>query len=664
MEFLKGFYDFEAAKNGKVTGRCKYCSGKYTDTVGSSGNFHKHLKRRHKKEYMQSRACEPIVSEDEEQENMDYESTTYDAKINESIATNLIVGCNMPPSMLEHRGFRRFMNVMAHKWKPCSARYIKAQVIPCLHTTVKGKIQAMLNEIEHLSVTSDIWCDRRGKAFLGITGHFIDVDFKVHAVLLKFIRLKGRHTSENIRNVTKDILEELGISRKIYRIITDNASNMIKAYDFGIMVNDESDSENQSQPVPLSQPLSQSSESSKSYTEQNSIDEFDTESEWTFLDPIDDLADRSEGSEETNVRLSCFAHSLQLAIRDGLNKIPYLSKTFSKCKNLSKKSQKSSKVADLLEDVEKRINRSNKTRWSSEYLLIQSILRLGKKIVQDISNALGDDTLSFNNTDFSVLEEAVVVLEPFAEITSVCQSETAATVSMVLPAIVHILSHLKQMKSKVSLLKKLITQLEESINIRFAGIVKRLSLQPVLDNDPFNDPLYFVAALLDPKFKFRWLYLMEYTVSKESKIKHAMINLVLDQCERTRNQQVGQTSSQHLSLNSTENIAEPDINVKKRKLFQYEENERPVSSDKELTPTDELTAYLNDESRINSISFWKTRPPSLLVNVVKQVFSVQATSAPVERVFSQSGIVMSPKRTSMSDELFQSLVFLRVNQDI
>jgi len=607
---------------------------------------------------MQSRAREPIVSENEEPENMCSESTTYDAKINESIATNLIVGCNMPPSMLEQRGFRRFMNVVAHKWKPCSARYIKSQVIPCLYASVKGKVQALLNEIDQLSVTIDIWCDRRGKAFLGITGHFIDIDFKGHAVLLKFVRLKGPHTGENIRNVTKDILEELGISRKIYRVITDNASNMIKAYKFGITVNDQSDSEN------LSQPLSQSTESSESYTEHESNDESDTESEWTFLDAIDDLADRSNGSEETNVRLSCFAHSLQLAIRDGLNKIAYLSKTFAKCKTLSKKSHKSSKIADLLEDVEKRINRSNKTRWSSEYYLIQSILRLGKKTVQDIINALGDDTLSFNNTDFSVLEEAVDVLEPFAEITSVCQSETAATVSMVVPAIVHILSHLKQMKSKVSLLKNLVNQLEQSINSRFAGIVKRLSLQPVLDDDPFNDPLYFVASLLDPKFKFRWIYLMEYTPSNESKIKHAMINLVLDECEHSRNQQIGQTSSQHSSLSSTENIAEPGINVKKRKLFQYEENERPVPLDTEVTPADELTAYLNDDSRINSLSSWKTRPPSLLVNVVKQVFSVQATSAPVERVFSQSGIVMSPRRTSMRDELFESLVFLRVNQNI
>ena len=86
----------------------------------------------------------------------------------------------------------------------------------------------MLNEIYHLSVTVDIWCDRRRKAFFGVTDHFVDVDFQPHAVLLRFVRLKGKHTAENIRNVTKGILEELEISRQIYRVITDNASNMIK----------------------------------------------------------------------------------------------------------------------------------------------------------------------------------------------------------------------------------------------------------------------------------------------------------------------------------------------------------------------------------------------------------------------------------------------------
>jgi len=42
-------------------------------------------------------------------------------------------------------------------------------------------------------------------------------------------------------------------------------------------------------------------------------------------------------------------------------------------------------------------------------------------------------------------------------------------------------------------------------------------------------------------------------------------------------------------------------------------------------------------------------------------FSVPATSAPVERVFSQSGLIMKPHRAKMGDNLLESLVYLKCN---
>ena len=92
----------------------------------------------------------------------------------------------------------------------------------------------MLNEIDHLSVSVDIWRDRRRKAFFGVPSHLVDVDLKPHTIWLRFVRLKGKHIAQNIHNVTKDILHKQEISRKIHRIITDKASNMIKAYKFGL----------------------------------------------------------------------------------------------------------------------------------------------------------------------------------------------------------------------------------------------------------------------------------------------------------------------------------------------------------------------------------------------------------------------------------------------
>lgn len=124
-------------------------------------------------------------------------------------------------------------------------------------------------------------------------------------------------------------------------------------------------------------------------------------------DPENDMNEESVGLNETKPRLSCSFHSLQLAIRDGLENVPHLSKTLSKCEKLSRKSHKSTKAADLLDDVDKRLSRSNITRWNSEYLLVRSIIGLEKKTINDITNAIGNDSLSFNNTDSNVLEEVM-----------------------------------------------------------------------------------------------------------------------------------------------------------------------------------------------------------------------------------------------------------------
>jgi hypothetical protein len=92
---------------------------------------------------------------------------------------------------------------------------MKTNTIPTLVAFVRRKIDMMLNDIENLSITTEIWTDRRGKAFIVITGHFLDIDFKSQVVLLDFVRLKCRHTGENLRKITEDILEKLNITRKI-----------------------------------------------------------------------------------------------------------------------------------------------------------------------------------------------------------------------------------------------------------------------------------------------------------------------------------------------------------------------------------------------------------------------------------------------------------------
>jgi hypothetical protein len=105
-----------------------------------------------------------------------------------------------------------------------------------LYESLRKKINQILKEIQYLSSTIGAWSDRRAVACIIITGNFIDDGFKPQAMLLDFVRMKGKHTGENIRNLRTDIIEKLGVSEKVYRIITDNASNMMTAYRFGLIV--------------------------------------------------------------------------------------------------------------------------------------------------------------------------------------------------------------------------------------------------------------------------------------------------------------------------------------------------------------------------------------------------------------------------------------------
>jgi hypothetical protein len=98
------------------------------------------------------------------------------------------------------------------------------------------------------------------------------------------------------------------------------------------------------------------------------------------------------------------------------------------------------------------------------------------------------------------------------------------------------------MKTKTSSLGKLICQLNRSINVRFSGITKRLLMKPVNHDDPFQDPIYFIATVLDPKFRFRWLPLMGQSQSIQSKVKRTLLDLMLDECENNVDIQVDQSS--------------------------------------------------------------------------------------------------------------------------
>ena len=374
---------------------------------------------------------------------------------------------------------------------------------------------------------------------------------------------------------------------------------------------------------------------------------------------IDDL--QSVDDDSPIVRLSCFIHSIQLCVRDGLKDDLVMLKALNKCQILAKFSHKSSKAADLLEEMNKNITNMNVTRWNSEFLLVKSVLSIEKNDIESIIASM-NNPIQLTNNDRLILNEITSVLEPFHDISLSCQSENAVTASLVVPAIVHLLVHLQDIKPTVLFCKKFVEKLQSSIESRFSGIVKRLHQMAVLEDDPFNDPLYFMAAVLDPSFKFYWIRDLNLPINTENRLKQHIIQLILDEISKD-GQASSKQSSGIISLSSTALSSSSTSSFKKRKLFSYHDNDDAQDTNSLSTdPAVELDSYLSDPIKSKFSEYWQYSKMNFLKKLVLRIFSVQASSAPIERIFSSAGIIFSSRRRNMGEELFKDLVFLKANQ--
>ena len=75
-----------------------------------------------------------------------------------------------------------------------------------------------------------------------------------------------------------------------------------------------------------------------------------------------------------------------------------------------------------------------------------------------------------------------------------------------------------------------------------------------------------------------------------------------------------------------------------------------------------LTVSMSDPA-FDCLRFWNTKKNEFdtLHSLAMHVLSVPASSAPVERVFSQGGLIMKPHRARMSDQMLSNLIFLKCN---
>ena len=74
------------------------------------------------------------------------------------------------------------------------------------------------------SLTADLWTSNQNTGYMVITCHYIDEDWKVQKLIIKFSVVKTSHDGFNLYSVMLKVIRYYNIEGKLFSITLDNAS--------------------------------------------------------------------------------------------------------------------------------------------------------------------------------------------------------------------------------------------------------------------------------------------------------------------------------------------------------------------------------------------------------------------------------------------------------
>ena len=507
-----------------------------------------------------------------------------------------------PLSLVEHTSFIEYCDEMDPRYTLPSRKQLSNKILMEKKDTIHACMSGILANVSNVCVTVDIWSNRQMRSYLGVTGHYIE-EYTVRSVMLACKRFKGRHTADNIAAQYAEITTFFGIQDKVTHINTDNASNMVKAFrlpGFEATVQvDDADSDEEAD------------------TDSDDYDSDDSEDSGDGADLFDLLPESQHDP--------CFAHTLQLVVKDGMKEATYLRKVISKASTIVAHVRKSTHATDILEG-EIRVQAANATRWNSEVKMIRSVLRIPVDKLDSL------DTTKLTPHERSTLGDMMSVLTPFEEATDHAQIQNTAAAGHVIPSIRGLRSTLSGMSKKYN--GKLVVGLSKSLEKRLVTYER--------------NPVFQMAAALDPRFKFKWC--------KDATEEANVQSLIVRQLSISPNATVDQSDT-------TE--APP---MKRSRLYSFMNERYPsdTTAPQPDTTHDELKRYDNSPcipEQNDPLRYWGVHADilPLLTQLALRHLVVPASSAAVERLFSVGGKFFRPERCRLSDKTFEALMCIKNN---
>lgn len=166
---------------------CVICHKAQYDKKGVTSNVNRHIKTQHTKEYKEW--FSQLYSKDKDQKkisdmftdrrNKSTETSSKSlygkmhprqAQLAQSIVNDLIIDLGLPLSLVERSAFIEFMKIVDPKFTLTSRRTLSRSTIPKLYDQMNEKLKVLCDQSRFISLTLDLWTDRRTRSFFAMTG--------------------------------------------------------------------------------------------------------------------------------------------------------------------------------------------------------------------------------------------------------------------------------------------------------------------------------------------------------------------------------------------------------------------------------------------------------------------------------------------------------------
>ncbi|XP_048867865.1 E3 SUMO-protein ligase ZBED1-like isoform X7 [Brienomyrus brachyistius] len=509
---------------------------------------------------------------------------TRQVALTDSIVTYIVNGL-LPLSTVENKDFIAVLQLAEPFFTMPSRRDLTQNLIPQRTVAVKLNLINLIESTSDICLTVDLWSNRSMRSFFGMTGHFIS-NFTLQNVMLSCQRFRGRHSADNICGVYEDILSTYDIKNKVSFIVTDSASNMIKAFN-------------------LFPPITVVDGEEEEQDDTSDLHVVNIDEEMMYFPPE---------------RSPCFVYTLQLVVRDALDQVGSVKNLLGKIQKLVSFCYKSTLAFEILGDY--RLHPGNVARWNSQLKMLKSVLNIPSDVLGQL-----ECPVQLSPTEFKIIQELCVVLEPFEEVTDRCQADKVVTSSLVIPCVRGLRHAVRNMKMTGN--NNLVSILQSLVEKHLAKFEEIQCFQ--------------MASILDPRFKLDWCIGEEVTTMKD---------LLMGKVE---------CLSPKLSAGYNDYSGQPK---KRPKLFSYMESQSGPSA--VAKASHDVIVYLSQPclaEDVDPLAYWKGNQTSFpeLARLACKYLAIPASSAPVERIFSAAGNIFRPERSNLNDKTFEDLLLIKCN---